>query len=80
MNSTQNTLINWFEENRRDLPWRQRPTPYQVWLSEVILQQTRVNQGRDYYLRFVERWPTVNHLAAASEEEVLKMWQGLGYY
>ena len=80
MNSTQNTLINWFEENRRDLPWRQRPTPYQVWLSEVILQQTRVNQGRDYYLRFIERWPTLGDLAAATEEEVLKMWQGLGYY
>lgn len=74
------TLINWYAENHRDLPWRHHPTPYQVWLSEVILQQTRVNQGRDYYLRFIERWPTVTDLAQASEEEVLKMWQGLGYY
>ena len=74
------TLINWYAENHRDLPWRHHPTPYQVWISEVILQQTRVNQGYEYYLRFIERWPTVAHLAQASEEEVLKMWQGLGYY
>ncbi len=74
------TLLDWFATNRRDLPWRNHPTPYHVWLSEVILQQTRVNQGHDYYLRFVERWPTVEALAQASEEEVLKMWQGLGYY
>jgi A/G-specific adenine glycosylase len=80
MNIIQETLINWYAENRRDLPWRHEPTPYQVWLSEVILQQTRVNQGMDYYLRFVERWLTVTDLAKASEEEVLKMWQGLGYY
>ena len=80
MNFIQDTLINWYEENHRDLPWRHRPTPYQVWLSEVILQQTRVNQGMDYYLRFIERWPTVADLAQASEEEVLKQWQGLGYY
>lgn len=80
MDFIQDTLINWYAENRRDLPWRHNPTPYQVWLSEVILQQTRVNQGRDYYLRFVEKWPTVKDLAAATEEEVLKMWQGLGYY
>ena len=80
MDFIQDTLINWYSENRRDLPWRHQPTPYQVWLSEVILQQTRVNQGRDYYLRFVEKWPTVADLAAATEEEVLKMWQGLGYY
>ena len=74
------TLINWYAENHRDLPWRHHPTPYQVWISEVILQQTRVNQGYEYYLRFIKRWPTVAHLAQASEEEVLKMWQGLGYY
>lgn len=73
-------LINWYAENRRDLPWRHHPSPYQVWISEVILQQTRVSQGRDYYLRFTERWPAVADLAQASEEEVLKMWQGLGYY
>ena len=80
MDFIQDTLINWYAENRRDLPWRHHPTPYQVWLSEVILQQTRVNQGWDYYLRFVERWPTIVDLATATEEEVLKMWQGLGYY
>lgn len=80
MDTLHDTLINWYGQNRRDLPWRQQPTPYQVWLSEIILQQTRVNQGRDYYLRFVERWPTVTDLAQASEEEVLKQWQGLGYY
>ena len=80
MNIIQDTLINWFAENRRDLPWRHDPSPYQVWLSEIILQQTRVNQGRDYYLRFIKRWPTVADLAQASEEAVLKMWQGLGYY
>ena len=80
MKNSHETLIKWYAENRRDLPWRHDPTPYEVWLSEVILQQTRVSQGMDYYLRFVERWPTVTDLAAASEEEVLKLWQGLGYY
>ena len=80
MDILHDTLINWYDENHRDLPWRHDPTPYQVWLSEVILQQTRVNQGRDYYLRFIDRCPTVTDLAQASEEEVLKMWQGLGYY
>ncbi len=80
MKIIQDTLINWYAENHRDLPWRHHPTPYQVWISEVILQQTRVNQGYDYYLRFTERWPTVADLANATEEEVLKMWQGLGYY
>lgn len=79
-NFLHDTLINWYTENHRDLPWRHHPTPYQVWISEVILQQTRVNQGYAYYLRFTERWPTVAQLAQASEEEVLKMWQGLGYY
>ena len=80
MNIIHDTLINWYAENHRDLPWRHNPTPYEVWLSEVILQQTRVSQGMEYYLRFIERWPTVVDLAKASEEEVLKMWQGLGYY
>lgn len=80
MNIINDTLINWYEQYRRDLPWRHNPSPYQVWLSEVILQQTRVSQGMDYYLRFIERWPTVETLAQATEEDVLKMWQGLGYY
>ena len=80
MNIKNDTLINWYEQYRRDLPWRHNPSPYEVWLSEVILQQTRVSQGMDYYLRFIERWPTVEALAQATEEDVLKMWQGLGYY
>ena len=73
-------LIQWFEKHQRELPWRSHPTPYYVWLSEVILQQTRVSQGLDYFNRFVERWPSLRDLAEASEEEVLKEWQGLGYY
>ncbi|MCR5014202.1 MAG: A/G-specific adenine glycosylase [Bacteroidales bacterium] len=80
MDDLQTTLATWFEANKRELPWRTDPTPYHVWLSEVILQQTRVNQGLDYFNRFVGRWPTLMDLAHSSEEEVLKMWQGLGYY
>lgn len=80
MNELQETLALWYEAHKRELPWRTHPTPYHVWLSEVILQQTRVSQGLDYYRRFVERWPSVEALAEATEEEVLKMWQGLGYY
>ena len=76
----QETLARWYETHKRELPWRSDPTPYHVWLSEIILQQTRVNQGYDYFMRFVERWPSLPDLAQASEEEVLKMWQGLGYY
>lgn len=82
-----NTLVLWYAEHGRDLPWRQpseicdqRPDAYRVWLSEIILQQTTVRQGTDYYLRFVQRWPSVSDLAAASEDEVLREWQGLGYY
>lgn len=70
----------WYGQNRRDLPWRETKDPYCIWISEVILQQTRVIQGMDYYLRFVERFPDVCSLAEASEQEVLAMWQGLGYY
>ena len=73
-------LLEWYENNRRPLPWRDTKDPYRIWLSEIILQQTRVNQGLDYYLRFVNRWTTVGELAAASEDDVLKEWQGLGYY
>lgn len=80
MNETQGLLARWYETHQRTLPWRSDPTPYNVWLSEIILQQTRVNQGFDYYLRFIKRWPTLPDLAQATEEEVLKMWQGLGYY
>ncbi len=80
MTGLQETLANWFGENKRELPWRTSPTPYHVWLSEIILQQTRVSQGLEYYNRFIERWPELQRLAQASEKEVLKMWQGLGYY
>ena len=75
-----NILLKWFHENGRQLPWRETRDPYLIWLSEVILQQTRIEQGRPYWERFVSRWPTVESLAAASEDEVLRMWQGLGYY
>ena len=80
MNALQDTLAQWYETHRRILPWREDPSPYHVWLSEIILQQTRVNQGLDYFIRFTERWPSLPELAQASEEEVLKLWQGLGYY
>lgn len=73
-------LRGWYETNKRDLPWRNTNNPYVIWISEIILQQTRVNQGLDYFLRFINRFPDVVSLAAASEEEVLKYWQGLGYY
>ena len=73
-------LDTWFEDFGRELPWRGIDDPYRIWLSEIILQQTRIEQGRDYYLRFVEAFPTVADLAAASEEQVLRLWQGLGYY
>lgn len=74
------TLLRWFAVNGRELPWRATHDPYPIWLSEIILQQTRIDQGRDYWQRFIERWPTVGDLAAASEEQVLRQWQGLGYY
>ena len=74
------TIISWFRENGRDLPWRETKNPYAIWLSEIILQQTRINQGWEYWERFMQTYPTVNALAEASEDEVLKLWQGLGYY
>ena len=74
------TLIHWFRENGRELPWRETRDPYAIWLSEIILQQTQVKQGWDYWERFMRRWPTVESLAAATEDEVLREWQGLGYY
>lgn len=73
-------LLDWYARRGRELPWRTTRDPYRIWLSEVILQQTRVAQGMAYYLRFTERFPDVAALAAASEDEVLKLWQGLGYY
>jgi A/G-specific adenine glycosylase len=73
-------LIFWYLENRRNLPWRATKDPYSIWLSEIILQQTRVDQGLPYYNAFKLKYPTIEDLAIASEEEVLKLWQGLGYY
>ncbi|WP_298782136.1 A/G-specific adenine glycosylase [uncultured Polaribacter sp.] len=75
-----NTLIYWYLKNNRELPWRKTKNPYFIWLSEIMLQQTRVAQGLAYYLKFTEKFPTVFDLAKADESTVLKMWQGLGYY
>lgn len=80
MNEITGKIGLWYDHNHRDLPWRHTRNAYLIWLSEIILQQTRVAQGIDYYHRFVQRFPTVAHLAAATEDEVLKLWQGLGYY
>ena len=78
--SFSSTLLKWFQKNGRDLPWRQTRDPYAIWLSEIILQQTQVKQGWEYWERFMRHWPTVEALAAATEDEVLREWQGLGYY
>lgn len=80
MDNISGILLDWFRLNRRELPWRETHDPYQIWVSEIILQQTRVAQGHDYFLRFVRRFPDVASLASATEDEVLKYWQGLGYY
>jgi len=80
MNGYSNLIIAWYNLNRRLLPWRNTNDPYLIWVSEIILQQTRVSQGIGYYIRFVEKFPTVKALCDASEEDVLKYWQGLGYY
>ena len=73
-------ILSWYQMNKRVLPWRSTRNPYNIWLSEVMLQQTRVAQGLPYYEKFVNEFPTVNDMAAANEEKVLKLWQGLGYY
>ena len=73
-------LIKWYLQNQRELPWRKTKNPYFIWLSEIMLQQTRVAQGLSYYLKFTDTFPTVFDLAKADESTVLKMWQGLGYY
>jgi A/G-specific adenine glycosylase len=75
-----NLLIEWYLQNKRDLPWRNTTNPYPIWLSEIILQQTRVAQGMPYFYAFLESFPTVKELAIADEQQVLKLWQGLGYY
>lgn len=73
-------LLAWYGEHKRELPWREDATPYRVWVSEIMLQQTRVEAAKEYFLRWVDRFPTVSALAEASEDEVLKFWEGLGYY
>ncbi|MXV51594.1 A/G-specific adenine glycosylase [Pedobacter sp. HMF7647] len=73
-------VINWYLKNKRDLPWRDTNDAYIIWLSEIIMQQTRVEQGMPYFNRFLENYPTVSHFASATEDEILKLWQGLGYY
>ena len=73
-------LEKWYHDNGRDLPWRETTNPYEIWISEIILQQTRVAQGYDYYCRFIKRFPDVFTLAEAEEDEVMNYWQGLGYY
>jgi A/G-specific adenine glycosylase len=75
-----NKLINWYRENKRELPWRNTTDPYKIWLSEIILQQTRVQQGLPYYEKFTNQFPVINDLADACEQDVLLLWQGLGYY
>ena len=73
-------LIKWYELNKRNLPWRESKNPYKIWISEIILQQTKVEQGLPYYLKFIRKFPNVHELAKANENIVLKLWQGLGYY
>ena len=73
-------IVHWYNKNKRDLPWRDTHDPYFIWLSEIILQQTRVEQGLPYYLNFTEKFQTIQQLASAKDEDVMKMWQGLGYY
>ena len=80
MNDFGKRLIKWYQQNKRVLPWRETKDPYTIWLSEIILQQTRVSQGLPYFQRFLEKYPTVVHLAGAPQNEVFKLWQGLGYY
>ena len=73
-------LLNWYQENKRDLPWRRDREPYHIWLSEIMLQQTRVEAVRGYYERFLKELPDIKSLAACPEEKLLKLWEGLGYY
>lgn len=80
MNQISKDLQDWYHHNKRDLPWRNTNNPYLIWISEIILQQTRVDQGLDYFHRFIERFPDIKRLALAPQDEVLKYWQGLGYY
>lgn len=74
------SLLKWYDQNKRELPWRNTENPYVIWITEVVFQQTRIEQGLGYFNRIIEKFPSVNDLAACSEDEILKMWQGLGYY
>ncbi len=78
--SLENQLLKWYLINKRDLPWRKNKDPYSIWISEIILQQTRVSQGTQYYKNFMKRFPNIEELSISKESEVLKVWQGLGYY
>ena len=80
MNSFSDKIISWYKINKRDLPWRNTKDAYLIWLSEIIMQQTRVEQGMNYYISFATSYPTVKHLAKADNDDVMKLWQGLGYY
>lgn len=80
VNDFASRIVNWYEKNKRNLPWRNTSDPYKIWLSEIILQQTRVEQGMDYYLKFTNRFPDIFSLERATQNEIYKMWQGLGYY
>jgi A/G-specific adenine glycosylase len=73
-------ILNWYDQNKRDLPWRHTKDPYKIWISEIIMQQTQISRGTEYYLRFTEHFPSVFDLADADEQEILLQWQGLGYY
>ena len=73
-------LLEWYEKNKRELPWRQEPTPYHVWVSEIMLQQTRVEAVKEYYKRFLSNLPKIEDLAVCPEDRLMKLWEGLGYY
>ena len=75
-----NKLIDWYNSNKRDLPWRRTKDPYKIWVSEIILQQTRIEQGTKYYHKFLKKYPNVRCLANTNNNELLKIWEGLGYY
>ena len=79
MDEVAKAILSWHENIHRDLPWKNTVSPYFIWVSEIILQQTRVEQGTPYYLRFIEKFPNIKLLAEASQEEVYKVWEGLGY-
>ena len=75
-----NKLIDWYNSNKRDLPWRRTKDPYKIWVSEIILQQTRIEQGEKYYHKFLLKYPNITRLANTKNNELLKIWEGLGYY